>query len=483
MAIRLFVIYILAIPLLLFQNCGKNFASNSANISLNSFCKLQPQSTTPFDLNKLQWTPETTGQQKLSSQIPNLALVVNLRCLGDRTQISFLNQTLDIPDNTDLPNFFALSLKLTQRPSTETLQQALDTNPCFIGLAEDQPVQQSQTVVNDPQAKYQGHLAFLGYSQTWDLQALVTAPTIVAIVDSGIDYNHDDLKNRMWRDAQNRVGRNFVNTNVEPMDDEGHGTHVAGIVAAEVNNNTSVAGLTPNAVSLMAVKVLDQSGAGSSQAVYNGIQYAIEQGADIINVSLEAQGTNALIESAIVNAIQAGIVVVVAAGNQGQEITPTNLYAPAYVGKDHLGVITVGSLDSRNGDSSYFSNFSTSYVEIAAPGAENSSNNLGILSTGLNNTAVRVMGTSQATPMVSAAAALIIGALKARDIAYSPAAIEEFLKTNGSAVSSKLGLKVNGGSSLHLGVLSTNLMGYLELINPSDEFDGKKPAQRTCTIQ
>ena len=246
----------------------------------------------------------------------------------------------------------------------------------------------------------------------------------VAVIDTGIDFCHPDLV------ANYLEGTNFLDSSQPPRDDNGHGTHVAGIIAAP-ENGTGVVGVAPSA-KLLAAKVLDASGAGSLSTVISALDWAVQKGARVVNLSLGAPdflctfglcgaGSEC---SAIANATASGVVVVVAAGNAADEAlssTPANC-------RDS---VTVSALDASTDEFASFSNHSVYYwdvdgdraftlndhpiVDIIAPGVS-------VLSTmpiydvtltttyGVSKNYGTLSGTSMATPHVAGAAALYIGA-------------------------------------------------------------------------
>ena len=213
----------------------------------------------------------------------------------------------------------------------------------------------------------------------------------VAILDTGCDTGHPDLQNRIIG------GRNFTDDDHGDennfSDYNGHGTHVAGTIAAE-ENSAGVVGVAPQA-ELLIVKVLDGSGAGSYTSIINGLMYAIEQNVDIISMSLGGPIDNPLLHMTIKQAVNQGILVVCAAGNEGDGNEKTDEFA--YPGS-YNEVISVGSID-LNRHSSRFSN-SNNQVDLVAPGEQ-------ILSTYLDGGYATLSGTSMATPHVSGALALI----------------------------------------------------------------------------
>jgi subtilisin len=211
----------------------------------------------------------------------------------------------------------------------------------------------------------------------------------VAILDTGIDYNHDELKNR-FEDVK---GYDFVEADGDPMDDNGHGTLCAGIVAAE-NNGLGVAPET----TLYSVKVLDDIGNGDISNVIAGIEWSIENGMNIISMSLRSTKDNQPLHQVCDAAYNAGILVVAAAGNdyriRGKNKELDTVGYPAR----YDSVIAVGATDNTDTRASYSSTGST--LELAAPGDY-------INSTMLGNIYAIGSGTSMACPHVSGTAALV----------------------------------------------------------------------------
>ncbi|MDS9473151.1 S8 family peptidase [Sporosarcina pasteurii] len=213
----------------------------------------------------------------------------------------------------------------------------------------------------------------------------------IAVLDTGCDIDHPDLKDRIIG------GRNFTDDdggNPEQYNDyNGHGTHVAGTIAAS-ENNIGVVGVAP-AASLLIVKVLNKRGSGQYDWIINGIHYAIEQNVDIISMSLGGPVDNPKLYEAIKLAIAHNILVVCAAGNEGDGNESTDEFA--YPGR-YNEVICVGAINFER-LSSDFTN-SHDEIDLVAPGEE-------ILSTYLNGKYARLTGTSMAAPHISGALALI----------------------------------------------------------------------------
>lgn len=209
---------------------------------------------------------------------------------------------------------------------------------------------------------------------------------IVAVVDTGIDAAHPDLAGRVIG------GKNFTSPRADDWtDDEGHGTHVSGIIAAN-DNAIGVVGVAPQ-VSLLAAKVLDASGIGNYSDVIAGIEWALARKATIANMSLGGSSDVQALHEAIKKAENAGLIVVAAAGNSGEEVGNPLNYPGAY--PEVVSVAAVDEHDLR----AYFSSYNR-FVALAA-------NGVNILSLGRNATYIRHSGTSMATPHVTGAFALL----------------------------------------------------------------------------
>lgn len=232
-------------------------------------------------------------------------------------------------------------------------------------------------------------------------------PVKVAIVDTGIDRTHPDLQ------ANLMGGYNAINPALSWTDDNGHGTHVAGIVAA-IDNTIGVIGVAPNA-DLYGVKVLNKRGSGYVSDIIEGIDWAIANDIDVINMSLGSTSYSATFEAACTRAIDAGIVVVAAAGNAG-----TSGGAVSYPAR-YPGVIAVSATDSSN-TLAYFSSWGPD-VDIAAPGVS-------ILSTYKGGTYATMSGTSMASPHVAGVAALILTQPDGNDGVWTPAEVEARLEAS-----------------------------------------------------
>ena len=253
-----------------------------------------------------------------------------------------------------------------------------------------------QQAAPDPLAPEQYGLDMTGLKPAWQINP-GRSETVIAIVDTGVDLGHPDLKNKLV------TGFNAIDQGQSPPRDEnGHGTHCAGVAAAETGNQVGIAGACPNC-KIMPIKALDREGGGTGFDVANGIVWATDHGAKVISLSLGGPGEDQTLTEAIDYAIQKGTVVVAAAGNFG---TPEKNYPAAYP-----AVIAVGAVNpqaKRAGFSSY-----GNWVSVVSPGTD-------IMSTmpsysvfmnereGYKNHYDFMDGTSMAAPLVAGIAGLLV---------------------------------------------------------------------------
>jgi serine protease len=207
---------------------------------------------------------------------------------------------------------------------------------------------------------------------------------VIAVLDTGVDLDHPDLARKLL------PGYDAVQHDGAPDDDSGHGTFVAGVAAARTDNGEGIAGAAPRS-RLLPVKVLDSSGNGADSTVIEGIDWAVTHGADVINLSLGGPRPSAALDQAVRSAVDRGVVVVAAAGNDG---TADPWYPAA-----SPGAIGVGATDAGGDELAWFSNAGES-VDVVAPG-------MGIVSTTRNGGYATGNGTSFAGPLVTGTVALV----------------------------------------------------------------------------
>jgi thermitase len=238
------------------------------------------------------------------------------------------------------------------------------------------------TVPNDSSYALQWAPPKIQAEEAWDLETGGSS-AVIAVVDSGVDYNHPDLAGKVIQ------GYDYHNNDADPMDDNGHGTHVAGIAAAVTNNSLGMAGLSWGSP-ILAIKAVGSDGVGYTFNIAYGITYAADNGAKVINLSLGGPTSSSTMKSAIDYALARDITVVASIGNDGNS---TVNYPAAYPGV--IGVGATGQTDVR----SHFSDYNA-YVDVVAPG-EN------IYST-YRNSYASLSGTSMAAPHVAGLTALIM---------------------------------------------------------------------------
>ena len=244
---------------------------------------------------------------------------------------------------------------------------------------------------NEPQGKAGVEGADVNALKAWDLSTGSHAVRI-AIIDTGIDYNHPDLKGNV--DSEH--GFNFVNNTKDAMDDHGHGTHCAGTIGAVHDNKVGVAGVMSD-VTIIPIKFLDASGSGSLEAAIKSIDYATELNVDLMSNSWGGGGRSEALFEAIKRASDKGIIFTAAAGNSSTNNDTTPSYPASY---EVSNVVSVAALTAQN-ELAYFSSYGRNSVHIAAPGHN-------ILSTVKGGGYEIMSGTSMATPHVSGVLGLLL---------------------------------------------------------------------------
>jgi thermitase len=228
---------------------------------------------------------------------------------------------------------------------------------------------------------------------------------IVAVLDTGIDLSNPAFAGRIWTNPDSSGsdghpgdvhGWNFVANNADVQDDNDHGTHVAGVIAASGNNGIGVAGVDWNA-QIMPLKVLDANGEGSDGAMVSAIDFAVQHGARVINASWGGGPYSQAVADAISYAGSQGVVFVTAAGNNGANDDATPFYPASYHLPNEIAVTAV----NQAGGLPSFANFGVRSVALAAPGVN-------ILSTVRGGLAY-MSGTSMATPYVAGVVSLVAG--------------------------------------------------------------------------
>ena len=267
-------------------------------------------------------------------------------------------------------------------------------------LAASDPLLAAQWALTEPQAT--------GAQEAWTQSH--GSGVLVAVLDTGVQLDHPDLVGSLWTNSRETVngkdddgngfiddiaGANMFTGDGNVADDEGHGTHVAGIVAARAGNGVGGSGVAP-AATIMPVKVLDSTRSGNSTVLARGIRYAIDMGARILNISINGDTTTSDLTSALKYASDKGATVVTSAGNNSRNLDLTPSYPAS---STEPSVLTVTATDEAGGLPA-FANRGLNSVDLAAPGDL-------ILSTARGSGYENRSGTSMAAPFVSGALALL----------------------------------------------------------------------------
>lgn len=338
----------------------------------------------------------------------------------------------------------------TQSTKKKSKNKKIENRELELGLVHDQTtavIDEPSALFNDPAIKQAWGLKKSDAARAWSVTQ-GSKNVIVAVIDTGIDVNHEDLKNNLWvnpgesgLDAKGRDKRtngvddddngyiddlhgwNFVSNNNRLDDNHGHGTHIAGIIGAEASNNKGISGISPQ-VSLMIIKYFDPKvpNTDNLRNTIASMRYAVKMGAHIINYS--GGGTDYSKEEyeAVAQAEKKGILFVAAAGNERSN-SDQHHYFPADYGLNNI--ISVTAIDPTTEILSS-SNYGVQTVDLAAPGQN-------ILSCLPNNSYGLMTGTSQATAFVTGAAALV---MSHKNQYYKAAEVKNYILSTGDTSTS-----------------------------------------------
>jgi subtilisin family serine protease len=334
--------------------------------------------------------------------------VVDLEKVNDRRILLRLSDS----GNFNADDYNVKSVEISQTLANQSyflikVPKELDYNDVLQEIRKDSVVvnaepdylRSSTFIPSDPESDRQWYLNQIDMTRAWDVNQ-GSSDVTVAVLDTGVNASHSDLKGRIL------PGYDFVNNDSNPTDDNGHGTHIAGIVAAN-SNQIGVTGIDLNA-KILPVKIMNKYGQGSTADIVDGIYYAINQGVDVISMSYGSYYRSSAEEEALWYAYNQGITLVAAAGN---ESTSEWSYPASYV-----PVIGVAASD-KDDRISYFSNYG-SWIDITAPGVD-------IFSTSYLGDYEGGDGTSYSAPIISGLAAL----LKAQNPEWGPSEIEWALES------------------------------------------------------
>jgi subtilisin family serine protease len=279
--------------------------------------------------------------------------------------------------------------------------------------------------------------------EAWDIQT--GNKVVIGVIDTGVDYNHPDLNDNMWinpgETAGNGIdddgngyvddfyGYDFINEDSNPFDDNSHGTHVAGTIAAEGNNGIGVTGVNWNA-QIMALKFLGSDGSGNTFDAIQAVEYAKLNGAQLTNNSWGGGGFSQALRDAIASGGEAGQLFVAAAGNSGSNNDISPFYPASY---DLNNIIAVAATDDKD-QLAGFSNFGATTVDLGASGVN-------IFSTFPGNSYGLLSGTSMATPHVSG----VIGLILSKNPKLTTQEVKDILLRTADKIPALTGRTVSGG--------------------------------------
>ena len=383
--------------------------------------------------------------------------LLSSRSAGSASPAGVRSYTWQIPNELELADLKAIASR----------------DDCVVGISDS--VVASISAKSDPMSSAQGHLA------TLEVEAGLahmkpqsdSKPVVIAVVDTGADLRHEDLQGVLWENEKEIPGNDVDDDGNGYVDDlhgfnfaldigdpshSGdwagfqHGTHVAGLAAAQSGNSIGGRGVAFGA-KLMILNVFGKDSGAFSADIANAIRYAADNGADVINLSVGGVGKSGVYRGALEYAINKGVVILAAAGNERRELTDNYFMSPAGYAVDLPGMLAVASVDSRNLEISVFSNFGRDFIELAAPGAESSREKIGLLSTFPRDGYSRLQGTSMASPVAAGSAALAIRMMRDRGYEPSPATIEALLEVSAHR-STALNEKVRGGRIVNVRMLA-----------------------------
>ena len=318
---------------------------------------------------------------------------------------------------------YSFHLKVPEYIGAERAIEFLRSVP-YVDYAEKNGILHVQTE-NPPNDTYfeseQWNLLVIDCLEAWSIFT-GSADVVVAVLDSGVDFEHEDLQNRIWTNPNDDTtdeedndnngfeddlhGWDFVDSDNDPDDELDHGTHVSGIMGAQGNNELGISGVCWN-VKIMPIRVLDNDGTTNDARLANGLDYTTQNGAFLSNISIGGPGSSSVLQAALGRALNKSKLVVAAAGNSSinNDTNPDRIYPASYSTNNIISVLSTTENDAL----SSFSNYGQQTVDLGAPGGESGYGDATIFSTLPGDYYNYRYGTSYAAPQVTGVAALALG--------------------------------------------------------------------------
>lgn len=379
-------------------------------------------------LNSLGWQSE----YKLAKGT-KLNFVINPSCtqLGEIKEEVALNFELlnKSRQGSKLQPMPSLPVELNEEITLSQLEKQLSGMDCIVGVSNRRALNTTARSGKDPLLAKQSYLKVASdigmLGKLSKFEDSLKSKVVIAVIDSGAEISHPDLKPNLWINALEQNGRAGVDDDNNGYVDDvygydfstkqanpshkishDHGSHVAGLIAAAGNNNFGIRGILSEKVALMVLNVTGKYPSAMPEDIEEAIYYAVKMGADIINISLGSPGRIDSIAHAIVYAVNQGVTVVSSVGNESLSLDDS-FYVPGSYAAHIPGLISVGAFDVVDGRKCGISNFSSNYVEIMAPGCNRSNPDSGLLSLAKDANFKYRQGTSMAAPIVTGGLALM----------------------------------------------------------------------------
>ncbi|AGH95509.1 S8 family serine peptidase [Pseudobdellovibrio exovorus] len=478
------------ILLLQFNNCGGQLNSQfqeslqgNSSLAANTQLNTPVNPSNPYYLQCISSSDAAKINSSLSQSVKMNGLAVDSKITSlDWQQDEDLIVTLDNScvvekdfsdpilsyiDSQDIQTQRPYTVYTIKKEKVKNLKlfiaQALDSE-CLLSAEKDGLVQIKN--VQDPQFSSQRHLSYIGASESF-LDTLMSYnsgqlyPVKVAIIDTGIDTTNTDLQSQFARNSSGQIiGHNSTESSNDFLSDSGyHGTHVAGLIGATYKNGLNGSGVYGRNIKIYPVRGSNNGDTFRIADLANAIIWAADQGVDIINLSLGTPTEYSSIKNAISYGISKNIIFVVAAGNEGKLLGSANPQYPAMYSTQFSGLVTVSSIDASTGGLSSFSSYSSTYVDILAPGSNGSTGIASTIPITASNSAgfasrVKyedgstgpIQGTSMAAPLVTGVLAAGISMAKSQGITLTNTELKTLLKASAAKSPSYTNFSSSGNS-------------------------------------